>query len=149
MDPRTFPTKGNLMLAKNSLALAKQGYDLMDRKRNILIRELMDLIGARSLNDSAPLDAEITCGYTCDLLSWVLAHGKQGMAWCTVQTHVNVIAVAVLMEMACVILVEGVEAEPASLKKAQEEDMPVLATGKTAYEVSVLMGQAGVLPPAE
>ena len=107
------------------------------------VRELMDLIGARSLNDSAPLDAEITCGYTCDLLSWVLAHGKQGMAWCTVQTHVNVIAVAVLMEMACVILVEGVEAEPASLKKAQEEDMPVLATGKTAYEVSVLMGQAG------
>ena len=113
------------------------------------VRELMDLIGARSLNDSAPLDAEITCGYTCDLLSWVLAHGKQCMAWCTVQTHVNVIAVAVLMEMACVILVEGVEAEPASLKKAQEEDMPVLATGKTAYEVSVLMGQAGVLPPAE
>ena len=44
MDPRTFPTKGNLMLAKNSLALAKQGYDLMDKKRNILIRELMDLI---------------------------------------------------------------------------------------------------------
>ena len=113
------------------------------------VRELMDLIGARSLNDSAPLDEEITCGYTCDLLSWVLAHGKQGMAWCTVKTHVNVIAVAVLMEMACVILVEGVEAEPASLKKAQEEDMPVLATGKTAYEVNVLMGQAGVLPPAE
>ena len=44
MDPRTFPTKGNLMLAKNSLALARQGYDLMDKKRNILIRELMDLI---------------------------------------------------------------------------------------------------------
>ena len=43
MDPRTFPTKGNLMLAKNSLALARQGYDLMDKKRNILIRELMDL----------------------------------------------------------------------------------------------------------
>ena len=44
MDPRTFPTKGNLMLAKNSLALAKQGYDLMDKKRNILIREMMLLI---------------------------------------------------------------------------------------------------------
>ncbi len=44
MDPREFPTKGNLILAKNSLALARQGYDLMDKKRNILIRELMDLI---------------------------------------------------------------------------------------------------------
>ena len=36
MDPRTFPTKGNLMLAKNSLSLARQGYELMDKKRNIL-----------------------------------------------------------------------------------------------------------------
>lgn len=44
MDPNTFPTKGNLMLAKNSLALAKQGFDLMDKKRNILIREIMELI---------------------------------------------------------------------------------------------------------
>ena len=52
MDPRTFPTKGNLMLAKNSLALAKQGYDLMDKKRNILIRELMDLIDeARTIQE--------------------------------------------------------------------------------------------------
>ena len=44
MDPNSFPTKGNLISAKNSLALAKQGYELMDKKRNILIRELMDLI---------------------------------------------------------------------------------------------------------
>lgn len=44
MDPNSFATKGNLIRAKNSLALAKQGYELMDKKRNILIRELMDLI---------------------------------------------------------------------------------------------------------
>ena len=45
MAPDTFSTKGNLRLAKNSLALSRQGFELMDRKRNILIRELMDLIG--------------------------------------------------------------------------------------------------------
>ncbi len=44
MDPNAFPTKGNLMLAKNSLKLAHMGYDLMDQKRNILIRELMGMI---------------------------------------------------------------------------------------------------------
>lgn len=44
MNPNTFPTKGNLILAKNSLALAKQGFDLMDKKRNILIKEIMGLI---------------------------------------------------------------------------------------------------------
>lgn len=44
MNPNSFPTKGNLILAKNSLKLAKQGYELMDKKRNILMRELMELI---------------------------------------------------------------------------------------------------------
>ena len=48
MNPNTFPTKGNLILAKNSLALARQGYELMDKKRNILIREMMDLIDKAS-----------------------------------------------------------------------------------------------------
>ena len=38
------PTKGNLMLTKRSRALAITGYELMDRKRNILVREMMSLI---------------------------------------------------------------------------------------------------------
>ena len=64
MDPRTFPTKGNLMLAKNSLALARQGYDLMDKKRNILIRELMNLIDeARGIQDE--IDTTFTYAYQC------------------------------------------------------------------------------------
>lgn len=113
------------------------------------VRELMEKLEATCVTPEADLDAQISCGYSCDLLSWVLAHGKAGMAWCTVQTHVNVIAVAVLMEMACVILVEGVEAEEASLKKAIAEEMPVLSTTKTAYEVCLLMGEAGVKPPEE
>ena len=33
MDPNTFPTKGNLILAKNSLALSRQGFELMDKKK--------------------------------------------------------------------------------------------------------------------
>ncbi|MDD3402018.1 MAG: V-type ATP synthase subunit D [Hespellia sp.] len=64
MDTRSFPTKGNLMLAKNSLALANQGYDLMDKKRNILIRELMDLIDeARTIQED--IDTTFTYGYQC------------------------------------------------------------------------------------
>lgn len=62
MDPNTFPTKGNLILAKNSLALARQGYELMDKKRNILIRELMDLIGqARDIQSE--IDRTFTQAY--------------------------------------------------------------------------------------
>ncbi len=44
MDATLFPTKGNLMLSKSRLGLSKQGYDLLDKKRNILVREMMTLI---------------------------------------------------------------------------------------------------------
>ena len=44
MSTQVFPTKGNLISTKKSLALATMGYDLMDRKRNILIREMMTLV---------------------------------------------------------------------------------------------------------
>ena len=64
MDTRTFPTKGNLMLAKNSLALAMRGYDLMDKKRNILIRELMNLIDqAKDIQEQ--IDVTFTYAYQC------------------------------------------------------------------------------------
>ena len=62
MNPNTFPTKGNLILAKNSLALATQGYELMYKKRNILLRELMGLIDqARKIQSE--IDATFTAAY--------------------------------------------------------------------------------------
>lgn len=64
MNPRSFPTKGNLILAKNSLSLARQGFDLMDKKRNILIRELMDLIDeAKDIQEE--IDTTFTYAYQC------------------------------------------------------------------------------------
>jgi len=44
MPQRVFPTKNNLLIAKRTLRLARLGYDLMDRKRSILVREMMTLI---------------------------------------------------------------------------------------------------------
>ena len=64
MDPRQFPTKGNLMLAKNSLALAHQGYDLMEKKRNILLKELMSLID-EAKDIQKEIDLTFTKAYAC------------------------------------------------------------------------------------
>ncbi len=46
MAEQVFPTKGNLLNIQKSLALAKLGYELLDKKRNILIRELMTMVDA-------------------------------------------------------------------------------------------------------
>ena len=45
MPQQVAPTKSNLMRSRRSLRVAKEGYDLLDRKRNVLIRELMSLLG--------------------------------------------------------------------------------------------------------
>lgn len=74
MDPNTFPTKGNLILAKNSLALSEQGYDLMDKKRNILIRELMELI-----EQAADIQKEIDETFTSAYLALQKANIQMGI----------------------------------------------------------------------
>ena len=49
MNDAVFPTKGNLLAIKKSLSLAKLGFDLLDRKRNVLMREMMRLIGEANI----------------------------------------------------------------------------------------------------
>ena len=108
------------------------------------VAELIKLTNAKDMTPETDKTASVRCGYTCDLLSWVMAHGKAGMAWVTVQTHMNVIAVASLMEMAAVILPEGIQMEAASLDKACEEGVTVLQSPLTAYELCARMAQAGL-----
>jgi len=63
MDTTSFPTKGNLILAKNTLKMSKQGYELLDKKRNLLIRELMELID-KAEKIQSEIDKTFTEAYT-------------------------------------------------------------------------------------
>lgn len=75
MNPNTFPTKGNLLLAKNSLKLAKQGYELMDKKRNILMHELMDLI-----EQAKSIQSEIDTTFSSAYLALQQANIEMGIS---------------------------------------------------------------------
>ena len=108
------------------------------------VSELTALLEAQNMTPGVEEDREVSCGYTCDLLSWVMAHGCEGMAWVTVQTHMNVVAVAVLADMACVVLPEEIRREPESLKKAVDEGMSVMSSPMTAYEICGLMAGQGI-----
>ena len=110
----------------------------------MIVRDLIELLDAKDMTPETDKDTEVSCGYTCDLLSWVMAHGAAGMAWVTVQTHMNVIAVASLMEMAAVIIPEGIEMEAPSLEKAKEEGITVLESPLTAYEICARMASKGL-----
>ena len=108
------------------------------------VKEMTALIDAKNMVAEADTEREVSCGYTCDLLSWVMAHGAAGMAWVTVQTHMNVIAVASLMEMSAVIIPEDIQMEAPSLEKANDEGINVLQTPLTAYEICARLAAAGL-----
>jgi len=93
------------------------------------------------LNDIAE-DKEITDVCVCDLLSWVMAKGEQGMAWITVQTHLNVIGVASLHDFSCVIFPENVSVPQMTVDKATEEGIALFSTSASAYRVCA--GLAGM-----
>lgn len=77
--------------------------------------------------------------YIGDLLSVVMSKAKENSVWLTIQTHLNIVAVAELVEFKCIILVEGMKAEKATIEKANELDIPIIETDKSAYEVSCLI----------
>lgn len=108
------------------------------------IHEFAQLTDSKNLTPTVDATREITCGYACDLLSWVMSHGASGMAWITVQTHMNVIAVATLMDMAAVIAPEGIAFEQSVIDKAAEEGVALLTSEKTAYQLCGMMYASGV-----
>lgn len=82
------------------------------------------------------LDKEITGGYCCDLLSWVMSHAKQGFVWITVQVHPNIIAVATLLNISCIIVPEGIKIENETIEKAEQEEIPLLSSSLSGYEIA-------------
>ncbi len=80
-------------------------------------------------------EREITGGYTGDLLSWVMSRAQSGDAWVTIMTNINVIAVASLTDVACVIIAENAEVAPEIIERAKAQGINLLRTDKTAWRV--------------
>lgn len=85
---------------------------------------------------SNPPQREITGCYIGDLLSRVMSRAKQGDAWITVMPNVNVAAVAVLTEVACIILPEDIKPDSELINKCEKENIPLYGSGLSAYELT-------------
>lgn len=97
------------------------------------VGEVAEKLGLEVLTEGGSLAREITGGYASDLLSDVLAHGRVGDVWVTLQTHHNIIAVASMKDLAAVILVNGRQPEAEALAAASREGVPVLGTRLPAF----------------
>ena len=71
------------------------------------VRETADILHFEILTGGGALDRPIQSVYSCDLLSFVMGRAPADSAWATVMGNVNAMAVAVLADVACVVLAEG------------------------------------------
>lgn len=109
-----------------------------------MIKNICERINAKVLAGAEQLEREISGVYICDLLSWVMSHAKKGDAWITVMSHANVVAVASLLDLGCIIVPEDIEMDADALKKADEEGIPVLSTSLNAYDIAVELNNMGL-----
>jgi predicted transcriptional regulator len=105
------------------------------------LSEKFNLHVAAGLNH---LDRQIQGGYCGDLLSNVMANAPNGGIWLTVQTHQNIVAVAVLHEMAAIVLTGGQEPDQETIEKAEEEGIPILTWPESAFELAGRVYAAGI-----
>ena len=94
--------------------------------------------------EGSDLNRAVEYGCCCDLLSWVMAHGKKDAVWITVQAHINVVAVASLLELAGVILASGVTMEEKAIEKAREEGITILSSELDAFELAGRLYEMGI-----
>lgn len=110
----------------------------------MVVKEMCSKLGLRPLTGECGMDREVKGAYICDLLSWVMAHAEKGDAWITIQTHTNIIAVATLLELSSIIISENAEIEEDTIKKAIEEDIPVLVSDHSSFMIAKGLIDAGL-----
>jgi len=82
------------------------------------------------------LEADVTGAYMSDLLSDVMGNAQEGALWVTLQTHQNIIAVAVMKSLAGIVLVNGREPEEQTKNKAEAEEIPIMISKMPAFELA-------------
>ena len=108
------------------------------------LNDVVDALGLTVGAGRSRLDAEVSGGYTADLLSCAMAGSRGGDLWVTLQGHLNVVAVASLNELSAVIVTEGKPVSVEALSKAEEEGVVILTTPLKSFEVCGRLWELGI-----
>lgn len=109
------------------------------------VSELAKTLDLKVITNKGFADREIKSCYVGDLLSWVMGRAEQDSAWITIMSNINIVAVAALVDMACIILAEGVVVDDEVIKKADSQGIIILSTDKNSYETAVAIHKAAAI----
>jgi len=97
---------------------------------------IVEELGLEVCTRDCELDCEVRGCYVSDILSDVMANSDEGYLWLTIHIHPNITAVAQFKALAGVIVVNGRNPQPETLKKADEHRIPILTTKLASFEVA-------------
>lgn len=104
------------------------------------VKELIEKLGLKVLCGENT-DKKISGCYCGDLLSWVMSRAQEGDVWLTVMGNVNSVGVAVLADVACIVLTENAPLDKDALSRAQQNDVIILQTDKNSYEMAAAISR--------
>ncbi len=100
------------------------------------LSEIVEKLSLDVKTVNVSLQKEVTGVYVSDLLSDVMANSNEGNIWVTLQTHLNIVAVAGLKNLAGIILVNNRQPEKEITEKAESEKVTIMTTSMPAFEVA-------------
>jgi hypothetical protein len=110
----------------------------------MIIKEIIEELKLDQVSGGKDSFQTVDGVYICDLLSWVMANGSKGDIWITVQTHLNIIAVASLLEIPMIIVPESIEVEEETLAKADEENIVVCTSELDSFTLACKLNELGM-----
>ena len=89
-------------------------------------------------------DREVQGVYIGDLLSWVMGRAQADNVWLTIMSNLNIVAVATLADVSCIVLCEGVTLEESVRNTAEAKGVNILTTEAPAYETAKKLAELGL-----
>ena len=118
-------------------------------ENTMTVNDLVERFGLQVVAGDKGLERQVEDGYGGDLLSEIMGNAPEGCVWLTIQGHQNIVAVAILRNMAAIIITGGQTPDDETLQKANQEGIPILLWPDSSYQLagrlySIGIGNAGV-----
>ena len=107
------------------------------------VSELTNLSDFKAITLPEP-ERDIVGAYAGDLLSWVMGRASEDNAWITIMSNSNVIAVATLTDVSCIILAESVMPDSGVAEIATAKGVNLISSSKSTYEIAKILAENGI-----
>ncbi|MDA3930790.1 MAG: DRTGG domain-containing protein [Prolixibacteraceae bacterium] len=98
--------------------------------------ELVEQLKLKVFTENTNLNNTISGAYVSDLLSDVMGNANENQVWITLQNHLNVVAIASLKDLACIVLINNIKPSSEVIEKAIEEGVVILGSSDSTFNVA-------------